>query len=328
MYHQEYQKVFTELISKGVYKAEELFDYNSSKIAILFDRFFYFCHINLENHCQQYDIQPARFIFYNNLDVNAAALSNMGYNLIEVNSGLILKMYSYFYDNNKAFQKDEYLKVNYSPLFPLDAPPDFIMYQVTPQFTYYHELAHLIQFAPLIKKTFKENYRSMDGSFDIMDHLLEFDADLHAAQLLYFHIEQYWKKLSESKRTADSLSKYIALYAASIFVYFTLLEDRAMPLYFEAESHPHPLIRITYILDIIVGVAQENFKETQLDAKLILREAFNIVSLTNQANAEPNSVEMYAARYQTSNHEITDYVNKLIAESDKHPFLVKNRPEK
>lgn len=322
-----YQEVKAELMAKGAYTAIELYDYSASRIALLFDRFFNFCYVNLRDHCHEYNIHPARLIIFNDVEVNACATSFQGYNLIEINNGLIYKMYAHFYDNNKAFTIDKYLMEEYAPLFPEDAPADFIMYQVTPQFTYYHELAHLIQNAPLLKKSFSERTRHADGDFDVLSHLLEFDADLHAAQMLYFHIEEFWKKMPVGNQSSETIGKLISIYASAIFVYFTFLEEERESIYFEKYSHPHPLIRITYVLDIIIGVAEQNLKKIILDKKLILKEAFNITSLMDQANGRMDSVSAYAERYKLSNVEITNYVNKLASLSNDIPYLVKNRPQ-
>jgi hypothetical protein len=320
-----YKKAMTELHNLAGIPAEDIFDYGQSKIAVLFDRFYNFCQDNLTIHCTEYDIQPARFYFRDDTRVNARAGKKNNYYIIEMNMGLVLAMYEYFYTRNTAFNDDAYLAKTYRDLFPADAPPDFVMYQVAIQFTYYHELGHLVQKSPELNGFLSENYTTTGSSFSMLQHLKEFDADIHAAQMIYFHIYEFWKKLPDQQQTSDSLFKFIAVYLSGIFVYFTYLEGEANPLYFAEHSHPHPLVRITYIMDVIIGVAEKNLIDIKIDGREVLREAFNISERIAVANKYENPVDRYGNSFVSANKSIADYIQVLITKSNKESFLVKNR---
>lgn len=73
----------------------EIYDYESSHLAPVYDRFFNFCQENLSGHSEEYDIQPAAFYFGTSYDVNAVAFSTGTYNLIEMNMGTIFSMYTF-----------------------------------------------------------------------------------------------------------------------------------------------------------------------------------------------------------------------------------------
>ena len=139
-----YKNGVSNLIGKGYIPQDWMLDYSISPIAELFDRFYKFCQDNLDYHCNAFAVQPATFFYKNDTSVNAAAGRINDDSIIFLNSGTLVTMYQALYHGNKAFITDSYLKTTYTDILPLDAPADFIMYQVTIQFTYYHELAHLI----------------------------------------------------------------------------------------------------------------------------------------------------------------------------------------
>lgn len=304
----------------------ELYDYDLNEKAIIFDRFYNFCQVNLTDHCGQYDIQPAMIYYSPEFAVNAKAYQKNNYFLIEIFMGLIIKMYDHLYNYNEAFDIDETLKEKYVKLFYSDMAPGFFMYQVATQFTYYHELAHLIQRSPLLVQTLEEEYLHTPAqTFDMNRHLLEFDSDMHGAHYICFHVIEYWKKLDASIRTRESFNSLIALSVSAVLAYFTFLEGRETPLYYEEKHHPHPIIRITYLMDIMVGVATQNMPELELDPKHILLEAFNIAERFAVANNKPDPIKRYSALFISEHYKITAYVNKLIALSNNVPYLVKNR---
>ena len=264
-------------------------------------------------------------LYGSDVQVNASAGKQHGHYLIEMNVGLVKKMYGHFYDHNKAFKVDSYLSETYNQLVPEDTPPDFLMYQISIQFTFYHELAHLVQDSKLLSFRLTENLISADNEFELLDHLTEFDSDLHATNLICFHIIEFWRKLKPELINSGSISKLLSLYAATIFSYFTFLEGNGYDLYFAEYSHPHPIIRISYILDAMVAIAELNLKGEKIDQRAILEEAFNILERMAEANKQANPVARFKNIFGIKHQEIAGYVDHLITASEKIPFLVKNR---
>ncbi|WGQ09741.1 hypothetical protein QG516_24820 [Pedobacter gandavensis] len=304
----------------------KLYDYDLNDKAIIFDRFYNFCQVNLTDHCTEYNIQPAMIYYSPEFGVNAKAYKKNNYFLIEIFMGLVIKMYDHFYNYNEAFDVDQALKDKYVKLFENDMHPGFLMYQIATQFTYYHELAHLIQRSPLLVQTLEEEYlHTPVPTFDMTRHLLEFDADMHGAHYICFHVIEYWKKLDADKKTSESFNSLMALSVSAILTYFTFLEGRETSLYYEDKHHPHPIIRITYLMDIMIGVVAQNMPELELDPKQILLEAFDISERFAIANNKPDPIKRYSALFISEHEDITAYVNKLIELSNSIPYLVKNR---
>lgn len=322
-----YKKHMKEIMDNAGVPYSEIFDYEDSKIAEIYDRFFNFCQTNLSGHSQEYDIQPAAFYFGNDFDVNAVAFSTGTHNLIEMNMGTIFSMYNHFYDYNDVFENDPELHKKYPSLTQADIPPGFFMYQVATQFTYYHERGHLIQHSPYLSSGLNEKSAGTVGkTFDPTRHLLEFDADYHAAHWVCYHILEYWKKLQGKPIDPTKLNLLLSLAISAIFTYFVYLEGPGTPLYYAENSHPHPMVRLTYIMDIFIHVAEMETKASvKMDHRKILREGFDIAERFCRINKLPNSVDRYAGLFISEGPYITEYINLLIKESDKIPYLGKNR---
>jgi len=240
--------------------------------------------------------------------------------------GLIIKLYDHLYNYNDAFETDEILRQKYIPLLPDDVPPGFLMYQAATQFTYYHERAHLIQRSSLLTQSLDEEYlHQTTETFEMLRHLLEFDADMDAAQFICFHILDYWKKLPADKQNVAAITSLMALSVSAIFTFFVFLEGRDTPLYFAEKRHPHPIVRISYIMDILSASAEQNLPGMGFNAGDVLREAFDISERIALANNRPNPIERYAKVFAAEHQNIADYIGILIQESDKVPTLVKNR---
>ena len=236
-------------------------------------------------------------------------------------------MYNHFYNNNDAFEKDQELSKKYPLLTTKDVPPGFFMYQVATQFTYYHERGHLIQHSPYLETGLREKSTAMSQTlFDPLRHLLEFDADYHAAHLVCFHIIEFWKKLGDGKVTNESINLLLSLAISGIFTYFIYLEGTETPIYYAEYTHPHPLDRLTYIMDLFVHVAEIEMPENiTLDLRKVLREGFDIAERFCVINKLPNAVDRYAELFVKEHHSIVKYIDLLILESDKIPYLGKNR---
>jgi len=304
----------------------EIFDYRDGEKALLFDRYNSFCQTNLTGHSTEFEIQPALFYYSPDQRINARAKQRNGYFLIEVFAGLVIKLYDHFYETNRAFEIDKVLRENYAPLLPSDTPPGYLMYQAAIQFTYYHERAHLIQRSPLLSQALDEEYaHGTSTMFDFSRHLLEFDADMHAAHFVCFHMIDYWKKLPVEKQTLSAITSLLALAASSIFTFFVFLEGGETPIYYQDKRHPHPVVRISYVIDILSAVAEQNLAGTGLKAGDVLKEAFDISERMAIANGRTNPIYRYAALFKAEHKNITDYIQVLIDESEKVANLVKNR---
>jgi hypothetical protein len=322
---QNYEANKRELIDLARVPDVAIFDYELSPIADLFDHFFEFCRENLLIHEQQYQIAPARFFYENErLEVNACAMTVPGYSLMMMTAALQVQFYDHFYRNNNCFDNDQVLGERYGAIFNEGDPPGYIMYQISTQFTYYHELAHLIQRSALLPTRLSEKYGVAGADYKMYQHILEFDADCHAANLMTFQILQYIERHPEMAENQEVIQHLISLYAATIFIYFTFL-DGGGPVYYKSGDHPHPVIRIIYITNLIVEAARMNLGQMELNRIGIVHNAFDMSERFYAANQMPNPIERFDRIFENEYDQIAEYIIFLSNEGERYPELCRNR---
>lgn len=307
----------------------DIFDFEYSPIKQIYERYFQFCQENLSEECAEYDIRPARFYFRAVYGINARAGKHNGYSIIGVNMQTVHSLYDLFYEKNDIFETDDYLNENYKSLIDnFDVPVGHLMFQLATLFTFYHERAHLIQKSPILELWVSEQIEEMvDDEFSIERHVLELDADLDAAHLICFHLIEYWKKLSPENRTQANLQKIFSVGVASVFSYFLLYFKESMEVYYNQHTHPHPLVRISYIVDCFIRVAEINLpNDFILDLRTTLREGFVISDIFYKSVFQSNLVEDFASHFMAESGNIENYVNELLGVGEGMPNLLKNRP--
>lgn len=318
----DYYDVVGELISKKIIPNGDEYDFEISPTALTYSRYFQFCQENLSERCDEYNIQPARFYFRENFDVNARAGLVNGYYIIAVNKGTVHNLYEFFYNQNNIFETEELSDFNILNTI-LDVPIGYFMYQAATMFTYYHELGHLIQKSQSLNLWINEQYDFVEDQFDFLKHLLEFDADMHAANSLCFHPIDLWEKLNDEQRSQQNLEKILSLTLASIFSYFLFLTKRRNePIYYQKYTHPHPLIRVTYILAAFLDVAKIYFPE--VSQTNIMNDAFRVVTKLFKSSMEDDIMHEYRDTLFREYHDIMGYIDIIIEQARNVPYLATN----
>jgi hypothetical protein len=322
---QNYETNKRELVDQAGLPEMVIFDYEFSPYADLFDHFFEFCRENLLIHEQQYEIAPARFFYENErVEVNACAMTYPGYSLMLMTAAMQVQFYDHFYRNNDCFDRDPVLGERYGAIFNEADPPGYIMYQISTQFTYYHELAHLIQRSALLPTRLNEKYGVAAANYEEYKHIIEFDADCHAANMMIFQILQYIERHPQLADSQEAIQHLISLYAATIFIYFTFL-DGGGPVYYRAGDHPHPVIRIIYITNLIVEAARMNLGQMDLDRIGIVQNTFDMSERFYAANNMANPIERFENIFENEYDEIAEYIIFLSNEAQNCPELCRNR---
>ena len=306
----------------------DIFDYRHSPISEIYERFFQFCQENLTNQCNEYNIQPAKFYFRTEYGINARAGVLNGYFIIGVNMQTIHSLYDLFYEKNGIFETDHYLSNNYKDVVnKFDVPVGHLMFQLATLFTYYHELGHLIQKSPILPLWLSEQYIDKNNEvFSIERHVLELDADINAAHSICFHLIEYLKKLNPEDRTQENLYKILSIGIASIFSYFLLYFQDTKNIYYKKYTHPHPLVRISYIVDCFIRVAEINLpSDFLINLEKTLKEGFRISDIFFRTVLSSNLVDDFGKLLLTESNNIEMYINELLNIAEKMPYLVKNR---
>lgn len=197
-----------------------------------------------------YGITPAFLFFVNSDAINGRALRspNNEY-LLGINRGTINWLIDNFKANHTLISDNNIALFNILATY-LDTPINNLMYQAGCHFTFYHEMAHLIQQSDYLELTMEEDPQPI-AEFDFDRHLLEIDADTYSALCLGTHIMQYSEKVFGVNASKVLVEALIILFSIPIILYLLSFEGNSLQLYYRESTHPHPAIRLTNFLMVL-----------------------------------------------------------------------------
>lgn len=289
---------------------------------VLFNQKFKFYQSNLVRHHEHhgYEIAPAFFYFIDNDKIEAiASPPKDGLFLIGISYGLID-----LFDRklNRYFNIDDYKGIRSINAVQKCIPNSIgeIMFQTLMHFTFYHELGHLIQFSNNKSTKEKEENLTSQGNFD--EHLVEADADLFAALAVGTHLYQYFEKNFSCTWTKQLIEEYLSILSSSIFCYFLSLNEYNEEIYFEKKSHPHPIIRLFYSLDVIVDyflkVLKHKNKNYKIDVDQVISNTFDCSEIMITNFFDERKLKDFSNIYINNKKSIKAYKNKLKKKAFKH----------
>lgn len=253
---------------KGIIDKSEIFDYRETPLEHLFDDYYKFCRVHLDNSLELYNLNPSIILFINNLVPNAKAQYSNDTFSIHINLGLFKKCADSYLNNNKL---DKYLSDKYSDLLKdFDNPFTALAFQVSTQFTYYHEFAHLVQFSKVRESLSLQERYDKQVPYDIEKQSLEVNADTLASIAIATHIQQYIIKSFGENISQEKVELTIILLCSCLLNYVATFCDDVSEIYFEKYSHPHPFLRLFAInLNILNYLNQsEFFAENGIEIKI------------------------------------------------------------
>jgi hypothetical protein len=317
-----YEEVINELIGAKVTFYDEVFDYSNSELNSIFNRFFSFCQKSLiEDEINEIEIQPARFFFRNEYAVNAYATRGNGYYIIKINRGTVEILAYFFEEKESVFQNDKYEKLNELRKF-IDLPPSYIMFQTAMLFTFYHERAHLIQKATISDFSFQESYINISNSaYSLSHHIYEMDADMFASHFCIMHLMQFWNLIEMKDRSTDKLISIFVIGLSSLIVYLILLMRNDYEIYYKEYDHPHMMVRLAYISDVMLRTIIEHANlDSILDQRKIVHDAIDLANFLFIHQNE-NRMENFAEIFLSEKDNINGYINFMIEKSKQYSNL-------
>jgi len=321
-----YEEICKELIASKAVSFGDVHNFTETPDERLFENFFIFCQTNLLERCNDYDIQPARFIYTTGYNVNARARFSGGFNIIEINIGTMVETHKRLSSHNTLFKENTEIIKEYGKLEELiKISLGHIMFQAALQFTYYHELAHLVQkpFEEFISLD-EQKHEGTEDKYSALKHCLEIDADIHAANLVSAHVIDFWKKQQSQDPSQENLSKLLSVAVSGILNYFMIMGHCDKDLYYMECSHPHPVIRAVYITEKIIQVAEINV-EFKLDSGAILQEAFQITERFCEHHGLPNFAAKFDKIFRKNSVEIGNYIDTMDKFAYEFPNLMRNK---
>ena len=208
------------------------------------------------------------------------------------------------------------------------------MFQLLSLFLFYHETGHLIQ--QKIEGRGTDAYVEFLGEDNLppeevrIRHMREMDADWFAGQQLALHIKKCAEDLSGDGRLIDRqmLQLVSSLAMAAVYMYFIFSSSDHPGLYLEEHSHPHPLVRLSYMYNCLFQNIEGNvFSEIpQAD---ILKEA---VRISDRLMLTPlrNIVRDYSIGLHNRLTDVEQHIKEIMGNTEGYAFLwshVQKRPQ-
>lgn len=266
-------------IKSKIYSYSDIYDFRDTPNETLFSQFYSFCRESLEIQSEKIKIAPNFFIFSNDYSINATAVKTIdGIYGIKINLGLFAYCINNILNNSEL---NNYIKNEFQTVFNLlDNPPSVLSFQIATQFTYYHELGHLMQFTKPLTKAFAMEERPLDSSsYNIENHKLEINADSYASIAIASHIQQYAENIFGKDIDNLKIENLIKILLSSLLNYIASFSNNLSDVYLDEKSHPHAFIRMFKIgLTVIHYLNQSSFlteKNIKLNVNQLNKDVFD-----------------------------------------------------
>lgn len=307
----EYRRVIAEVSKSAGIDANEIFDFENSPSKDEFDQIFTFYQETLLSN-GGYGIEPSFLYFNTGFSANAQAKKAYNCYLISINMGMVVNLMNMFKGKFSLLEdtnNDDFVK--FQTL--LDTPINELMYQNAFHFTFYHEMAHLIQNSEFLDGALHERVET-SVEYSIQRHNLELDADEFSALCIGAHTIQYAQHMFGSSLDTDKVEKLLTIVCSSALMYLLSFGTNSDDIYYEEKSHPHPIIRITRIVATTVHYSIQALTQIgfQLDLKpqRIIAEAIRFSNNISCKVLGNNPIERYEQYLNTEKGNIEAYIRK------------------
>ncbi|MBO0356172.1 MULTISPECIES: hypothetical protein [Flagellimonas] len=281
----DFQEYKANLISLGI-PEEEIYDFTGDVIESFYQRYFDWCVDNIIEYSPIFGVEPAYFYFWDTYRINAVAGKGKSAYRIRFSKPYMEALYGKLGRKGQFFDKTDWVAFkNLQNITPNSL--EFLMFQASTIFTFYHEFAHLVQYKD---KVFSMNEHSTDDTYSYEKHVFEYDADLNGCQFVSVYFQQFFQEqIPEPYQTDNNYKRLMYLGISSILITQLLFlygkiypfqpENLDTDFYTREKSHPHTLVRAKYIIEHYVNVAKANgvkidFGDTTRNVTIICNEFF------------------------------------------------------
>jgi len=286
-----------------------IFDIRGNPIEDIFLTYFEFCTNDLELNSPKFGLENSYFFYWDKEDVNSGGTYNGGSYIMYVSKEQIIKLNEKL-NKNKFFTNYRLKRYfNFSQYIDLE----YLMFQSSIIFTYYHEFAHLVQ-----KRESKSDKQISNIShLTSYNHIAEYDSDLNGCQFVCLKIIDSCE--SQNINSNDEVFKLLAVGLSGILITILLFYKKEFksdteiePFYLNEGTHPHHIVKISYILEHYHEIALAN----HINFKIVdlLKEAFEICAIYFD---NPKFFIDYLDLYQKEIPQINNYIGEIYDEAIK-----------
>lgn len=331
MGHYIYEDEISELLRNvhTIHK-KDVYNYIGTDLETEFEEYFNFCLSNMREECDMFNIQPSFLYFFNEYDTKARATKFEGKYIIEIKYGVVKILHKLFVGSDSLFFKQDETIEKYFGLIQIITPKSIpqLMLQYSTLFTYYHELAHLIQQSDYTHNSLLEEISNQQESEDKQQHIREIDADFFAASNLAQHICQYWDEIRQCDPSVSNNQLYelVVISMASINCYLAHFQTFPEEIYFYENSHPHAANRLLLILGVINDYIKTHLEITIEDIKLMTLSTIDLAYDILQHKAEEgHQIKSWRDKVSSNMEMIIEYGKEMTDQMGKIPTLASVR---
>lgn len=327
MGHYIYKDEISELLKNNAHIIDKkVYNYIGTDLETEFEEYFNFCLSNLREEYDMFNIQPSFFYFYDTNYSKAFAIRNPNDTyVIGVAKGVLTNLHDLFLQPTIASKiTSKYIALQSVSTTPINR----LMFQFYALFTYYHELAHLIQRSDYTHTALIEEIPNQQESKDKRTHIREIDADFFAADRLANHICDYWAEIKKHNPNAsiDQLHELVVISMASINCYLAY-SFKTFPeeIYFYENSHPHAVNRLLLILGVINGFINKHLEIAIEDATSMTLSTIDLTYDILQHLGQEHLVESWRDKVSLNMEKINEYGKEMRDQMGKIPTLASVR---
>lgn len=263
-------------IKYEILNKSDICDFWSDDLEDIVSKYYNFCRESLDKYSERIGIKPNVFVYNNIRQSNAKACRNeKGVFAITANIGLIVICKERFLDNEKlnAYVEEKYKHVADN----LDMKVSELAFQVATRFTFYHELAHLLQHTKNNKEF--ELYEKVcnQSKYSLERHILEINADAFASVNIVVEIIEYLEEIIQKNSSIDELiiKDILIIVGICLLNHIISFYVKDLSFYIDEKKHPHPLLRMINIITTF----SEYVKDIKVNGKPIesKREIFTTI---------------------------------------------------
>ncbi|AEE48179.1 hypothetical protein [Haliscomenobacter hydrossis] len=261
-------EILNELIAKKIIPSDDVFDFSGSPFYEEFKDILDFYQKNLLINSTKYDIHPCVIYIKNQFGINARAAKIQDYFIISINMGAIKHLIDVFLMNKELINEESLKEYQELESF-LDVPIHVLMHHGAIHFSFYHEMAHLIQKSDYLTLSIYED-ADHDSQFFITRHLLEIDADEFSAINVVAHVVDHAEDTFGDNLNESIMQNLIVVLCSSLLLYFLSFQSykNEPEIYTTKSTHPHPCIRIAWIVITIIDYVNQDLKGRGYDFTL------------------------------------------------------------
>ncbi|CAL1518568.1 hypothetical protein [Chitinophaga sp. MM2321] len=322
----DYTKTTADLINAGIKKSDIFYPFASPDKKDYLN-FFWTWQTSMSYYDRLLNVRPCRFYYINKTSMEAIGGFDKGCFIVGISAGMVYQLKKFFIEDNEdifiRFADDAFSNLNEIGINSLQS----LMRDFSLRFAMDHEFGHVIQQSDNRSSWSIEEFNELTNCDEIYSeesHIREFDADIRGAFGATSAILGYWDSTEECKKTEEYLRILITSGIASIACFFSLLPTADF--YVEKFKHPHPVIRIQYIMTYLHNMLRDKGQLRSMNWDKLFDDVWKISNLFLNRKADMSVTNLYdvfiSNRQAISNHIKTT----LLAKYKNYPYLALNKP--